>query len=198
MVAEPVVSLEMPVQVGKEPLQQSSSNVLPVIAEKPKLKSVIVSDRPVMTAARVLFPAAPFVPPPAPVIPVLSKVLNFISKIPASSHFIFLTVLDIDYDTIIPPYFNDRLTLARLVLILPPQINEPVGGLSSLLEEEEEEDVVEISDPDFTPRKRRATRAKEQIDDRFLRRSKRNAANLDGFKSPQSAERRKRSQARSP
>lgn len=53
-----------------------------------------------------------------------------------------------------------------------------------MLEEEEEEDIAEISASDFTPHKRKATKAKEQIDDRFLRRSKRNAVKHGGFKSP--------------
>lgn len=52
------------------------------------------------------------------------------------------------------------------------------------IDELDDDDLKEISPAQFTPRKRRAVKAREQIDDRFLRRSKRNAAKLGGFKSP--------------
>ncbi|CAD6221580.1 unnamed protein product [Miscanthus lutarioriparius] len=59
-------------------------------------------------------------------------------------------------------------------------------GRTSLeeVEELEDEDVMEISPAQFTPRKRRAVKVKEQLDDKFLRRSKRNGVKLDGYKSP--------------
>jgi hypothetical protein len=46
----------------------------------------------------------------------------------------------------------------------------------------DEDELVEITGENFTPRKRRATKAREHLDDRFLRRSKRNDMKLDGFK----------------
>ena len=43
--------------------------------------------------------------------------------------------------------------------------------------------MVEISKPPVaTPRKRRANKLREPMDEQFLRRSKRNAEKLDGFK----------------
>jgi len=52
---------------------------------------------------------------------------------------------------------------------------------------EEEDDLVEISAADFTPRKRRHTKMKEQLDDSFLRRSKRISGNTAGFKDAKSS-----------
>jgi hypothetical protein len=54
-----------------------------------------------------------------------------------------------------------------------------MGGANSVLDEE---DLVEITASDFTPRNRRATKHREQIDDRFLRHSKRNVVKLAGSK----------------
>lgn len=49
--------------------------------------------------------------------------------------------------------------------------------------EEDDNEVVEIAPTTFTtPRKRRAKKYMEPMDERFLRRSKRNANKLDGFK----------------
>lgn len=45
--------------------------------------------------------------------------------------------------------------------------------------------MMEISPAHFTPMKRRAVKCKEQLDEEFLRRSKRNAAKCSGFKTPQ-------------
>lgn len=49
--------------------------------------------------------------------------------------------------------------------------------------EEDDNEVVEIAPTTFTtPRKRRAKKRMEPMDERFLRRSRRNANKLDGFK----------------
>ena len=59
-------------------------------------------------------------------------------------------------------------------------------ALKQLLEEED--DLVEISGANFTPRKRRHVKVKEQLDDRFLRRSKRISGRTTGFKDAKSAQ----------
>ncbi|CAD6272592.1 unnamed protein product [Miscanthus lutarioriparius] len=165
------------------PVVQSPANMLPVlVVEKPKLQSIIIKDTPAVTVAHGLFPAAPSAPPQDLALPIIRKVLNFLSKTPRSCPFASLTLLNIDFDTVIPPYFNDPLILAHLALLLPPQIMELAEGLNNLLDEED--DLFEIIAEEFTPRKRRATRAKEQIDDRFLRRSKRHAVKNQGYKAP--------------
>lgn len=94
-----------------------------------------------------------------------------------------LSALDIDANSYIPKYFDDFLTLAWLAFLLPNQTKEPAPSLKEL-EELSEDDIIEISANQFTPRKRRAIKIKEELDDKFLRRSKRNAAKLGGFKSP--------------
>lgn len=128
-------------------------------------------------------PALPVpVEAPMPNLPVgpspafISKVLNFISKIPRANLFALLSLIDIDYDTAIPSYFDDPYLMVRLARLLPPQITEP---LENMLDDDE---LMEITGENFTPRKRRATKPKEQLDDRFLRHSKRNAVKLDGYK----------------
>ena len=56
------------------------------------------------------------------------------------------------------------------------------------VQDQDEDDVVEISKPPVaTPRKRRANKLREPMDEQFLRRSKRNAEKLDGFKDMASA-----------
>ena len=92
--------------------------------------------------------------------------------------------------TVIPSYFNDPLTLVRLEYLLPPHITDlnPKETRKDLINVEEvqdhdEDDVVEISKPPVaTPRKRRANKLREPMDEQFLSRSKRNAEKLDGFK----------------
>ena len=93
-------------------------------------------------------------------------------------------------ESVLYPYFNDPLTLVRLEYLLPPQITDlnPKETRKDLINVEEvqdqdEDDVVEISKPPVaTPRKRRANKLREPMDEQFLRRSKRNAEKLDGFK----------------
>ncbi|XP_066361663.1 uncharacterized protein [Miscanthus floridulus] len=69
-----------------------------------------------------------------------------------------------------------------LALHIVTKIMELAEGLNNLLDEED--DLFEIIAEEFTPRTRRATRAKEQIDDRFLRRSKRHAVKNQGYMTP--------------
>ena len=54
------------------------------------------------------------------------------------------------------------------------QVNNPPLEKEALEVLEEDEDVMEIPPPaNFTPRKRRASKMKEQLDNSFLRRSER-------------------------
>ena len=68
--------------------------------------------------------------------------------------------------------------MSHLAFLLPPQIKEPIPDLNAAADV----DVMEISPEKFIPRKRRAVKVKEQLDDIFLRRSKRTALKLHGFK----------------
>jgi hypothetical protein len=81
------------------------------------------------------------------------------------------------------------LEILYVVFLLPTQINDPPmekEALKQLLEEED--DLVEISGANFTPRMRRHVKVKEQLDDRFLRRSKRISGRIAGFKDTKSAQ----------
>ena len=78
---------------------------------------------------------------------------------------------------------SDFLTLAWLAFLFPDQTKAPAPSLKEL-DDLDAEDIMEISADQFTPRKRRAVKVKEQLDDKYLRRSKRNVAKLGGYKSP--------------
>lgn len=124
-------------------------------------------------------------PGPQPVlIRDLPKVFTFIPKAPQCSCLIHLNLLDIDPNYPVLEYFDDFLTLAWLAFLIPDQTKEPTPTRKEH-EDLDEEDVMEISPAQFTPRKRRAVKCKEQLDEEFLRRSKRNAAKRSGFKTPQ-------------
>lgn len=181
---EPLSSTVIPnpdVTLADDQNQAAKSSASPQ-AKKQKVCSVIVKDSVVV---KNLFGPAPKLASvkPASVFPELGKVQNFISKPIISSPFIFLSLLDFDYNTLIPSFFCDSLMLAHLACLLPPQIREADENLVFAFSEDDE-DQVEISAADLTPSKRRATKPKEQLDDRSLRRSKRNAIKLQGFKSP--------------
>lgn len=97
--------------------------------------------------------------------------------------------MDIDPNSIIPSYFNDLPLLAHLALLLPSQINEPPVDKEALRQIlEEDDDLVEILGANFTPRKRRHVKAKEQLDEAFLRRSKCLSGMKAGFKDAKSAQ----------
>jgi hypothetical protein len=68
--------------------------------------------------------------------------------------------------------------LSHLAFLLPPEFKEPIPDLNAAADM----DVMAISPDKFIPRKRRAVMVKEQLDDIFLRRSKRTALKLHGFK----------------
>jgi len=111
----------------------------------------------------------------------ISNVFNYISKSPASSIFIFLNLLDINPDLPIPPYFCDFLTVAWLAFLIPDQDMDVTPTRAELLEITEEE-VLEISGNQFTQKKRKISKTKQQMHDRHLRRSKRSAIKQGGFK----------------
>jgi hypothetical protein len=183
-----VVEVIVPVEVVAEPTPVDALLAEPVVVEaqmakkeeeravtaplKPALRSVVVM------GPALLIPMEPpvFNTPLGPSTALIPKVLNFISKTLRSNLFVFLSLLDIDYDTTIPSYFDDPFLMVRLARLLPPQITEP---LENMLDDDE---LMEITGENFTPRKRRAAKPKEQLDDRFLRRNKRNVVKLDGFK----------------
>jgi hypothetical protein len=52
----------------------------------------------------------------------LKKVLNQFPSSPSPNFLKSLSLLDINHDTLIPSYFNDKLILVHLALILYPQI----------------------------------------------------------------------------
>jgi len=110
----------------------------------------------------------------------LPKVFLFIPKAPQSRSYFHLNFIDIDPNCYIPDYFDDFLTLAWLAFLIPDQTKEPTHTRKEI-----EDDVMEIAPAQFTPRKRRAVKVKEQLDEEFLRRSKRNAVMRAGFKTPQ-------------
>ena len=114
----------------------------------------------------------------------LPKVFLFIPKAPQSRCYFNLNFLDIDPNCYIPDYFDDFLTLAWLAFLIPDQTKEPTPTRKEI-EDMDEDDVMEIAPAQFTPRKRRAIKVKEQLDEEFLRRSKRNAVKRAGFKTPQ-------------
>lgn len=70
-----------------------------------------------------------------------------------------------------------------MAFLLPNQTKEPIPGLKEL-DDLDDNEIKEISANQFTPRKRRAVKVREQLDDKYLRRSKRNATKLGGYKSP--------------
>jgi len=111
----------------------------------------------------------------------INKVFNYISKSPASSVFIFLNHLDINPDLPIPSYFCDFLTLAWLAFLIPDQDMDVTPTRAELLEITEEE-VMEISGNQFTQKKRKISKTKQQMHDRHLRRSKRSTIKQGGFK----------------
>lgn len=157
-----------------------------VVPSAPKIKSVVV---------RGLFPSKPvdegsstaaFFPGPCLVlVSDLPKVLllMLIHKSIPNTSFRNLSLLDIDSNIYIPEYFDDFLTLAWLAFLLPDQTKEPATSLTEL-DELTDEDIMEISADQFTLRNRRVVKAKEQIDDIFLRCSKGNATKHGVFKSP--------------
>jgi hypothetical protein len=75
--------------------------------------------------------------------------------------------LDIDSNTYILAYFVDFLTLAWLAFLLPDQTKEPTPSLKEL-DELNDEEIMEICADQFTPRKRKAIKVKEQMDERYL------------------------------
>ena len=113
----------------------------------------------------------------------LPKVFHFIPKTPQSKSYFNLNLLDIDPNCYIPDYFDDFLTLVWLAFLILDQTKEPTPTRKEI-EDMDEDDVMEIAPAQFTPRKRRAVKVKEQLDEEFLRRGKRNAVKRAGFKTP--------------
>ena len=81
---------------------------------------------------------------------IIRKVLNFIPSNPSSNFLRFLSLLDINHNTLIPSYFNDQHLLIHLPLILHPQIGGADAlkkiGLDYLEDDENEVDVVDDFD----------------------------------------------------
>ena len=113
----------------------------------------------------------------------LPKLFLFIPKAPQSRSYFNLNLLDIDPNCYIPDYFDDFLTLAWSAFLIPDQTKEPTPTRKDI-EDTDEDDVMEIAPAQFTPRKRRAVKVKEQLDEEFLRRGKRNVVKRAGFKTP--------------
>jgi len=124
----------------------------------------------------------------------LNKVRFYIPKTLPCSFLSFLSTLDISRDTDIPLFFDDPFILVYLGCLMPPQITDvtPDEALEMMIADEipekKEQYMVEIPRPlDFTPTKRRAKKLVEPLDVQFLRRSKRNADKLGGFRDEESA-----------
>lgn len=94
--------------------------------------------------------------PIIPVVPSLIKQLsNVISSIPSPVSLRHLSLLDINHDTPVPPYFFDNRILVHLAFILTPQLGEHALekiALDYLDEEDEDLEMVieEEEDPDKT------------------------------------------------
>jgi hypothetical protein len=71
-----------------------------------------------------------------------------------------------------------------LAFLIPDQTKDQSPSRKEF-EKLDDDEVMEIAPAQFTPRKRRAVKVKEQLDEEFLRCSKRNAAKRAGFKTPQ-------------
>lgn len=166
-------------------LEDASANLVvdeagakPPVAVGPSIKSIIVG-------GPVLIPKSK-----SPLQPrALLKVSTFINKSIYASIFSWLSLLDIDPNTIIPPFINDPSLLVYLAFLLPPQINvAPLEKEALKMLQEEDDDLMEISGTNFTPRKRRHVKVREQLDDSFLRSSKRIYGKQAGFKDVMSAQ----------
>lgn len=159
----------------------------------PKMKSILVKDGIMMnvdlpeSSNLKVTPAVLSLPGPRPVlISDLPKVFSFIPKSPIISIFSNLNHLDINPNCNIPVYFDDFLTLAWLAFLIPDQTKEPAPSCKEI-EDLEEDEIMEIAPAQFTPRKRRPVKVKEELDEEFLRCSKRNTK-PEGFKTPQKKE----------
>ena len=165
-----------------EAVVENAGNLIPTVA-RPTVKSVIVGGPVLITEPMSPIPASGSKTPLLP--RELFKVLSFINRSLPASMLSYLSLLDIDPDTIIPSYFNDLPLLAHLACLLPPQNDDPQMDREALKQVlEEDDDLVEISAANFTPRKRRHVKVKDQLEDSFLRRSKRLSRKNAGFKVP--------------
>lgn len=119
----------------------------------------------------------------------LFKVLSYVNKSMPVSFLTWLNSLDINPDTFIPHFFNDFYLWAQLACLLPSQSNESPMDRKAMKELlSEDDDLMEISGTNFTSRKRRHAKLKEQLDDSFLRRSKRLSEKTAGFKDAKCAQ----------
>jgi hypothetical protein len=97
------------------------------MAKKEEERAVTAPLKTALRSVVVMGPALP-VPTEPPVLntplgpstALIPKVLSFISKTLRSNLFVFLSLLDIDYDTTIPSYFDDPFLMVCLARLLPP------------------------------------------------------------------------------
>lgn len=175
------------IETNSVPLNPEAVNVggkmigpaVPSDAPGPSIKSIVVGGPVLISASKSpLQPRALF------------KVLNFLTKNVPSSHFSWLSLMDIDPNTPIPSFINYPYLLVHLAFLLPPQNKDPSLEKEELklLQEEDDEDLMEISGTNFTPRKRRHVKVREQLEDSFLRCSKRISDMKAGFKDVRSAD----------
>ncbi|CAL4970509.1 unnamed protein product [Urochloa decumbens] len=122
--------------------------------------------------------------------------LNLLVSIPRSLlnlSLYHISIIDLDLDMIIPPYFTDKsilFHLARVALdeqptpvVLGPVLPPTGTPLVPYSDSEDEDDVVEVvGAQSTTPKRRRARHPREQLEDVFCRRSKRLNPNLGGFR----------------
>jgi hypothetical protein len=132
----------------------------------------------------------------------IKQVLCFITVNPSPIFLKHLTLVDIDHNTPIPPYFNDSHLLVHLAFIPFPQLGDNAREKLTMdymdteekeVEEKDDTEEIEVEEKDddadiemldspppifMTPRKKKAFKVKEKLDDSFLRRSKRISSKL--------------------
>lgn len=158
-----------------------------------------------MSGAAADFAASDHNPSPLDLVPlelekpdqVMIKVKNHMSSLSFHFHIpvavsnhvcTYLSSFCMDLDTIVPSYIADEWALSFLAKSCFEQYDAPVvfGPAKPLVpySDDEDEEVVVLDEPVVTPgpRKRRSRKLKEPLDERFLRRSKRCNASLQGFK----------------
>ncbi|CAO2187981.1 unnamed protein product [Urochloa humidicola] len=119
----------------------------------------------------------------------------------ASSFFLHLNLLDIDPDTLIPPYLVDPSILVYLARLPDSQSGKvvfgptlPPGGIKLVpyedSDDEEDFELKEIEGPilSATPKKRWARKLKEPLDGDFVRRNRRLNPEVGGFRDATSAQ----------
>lgn len=124
---------------------------------------------------------------------IFAQVLNFLSINLSFGTFSCLSLLDIDYSTVISSYFDDLMAQVHMVFLLPPQIGEPSLKKIDMGYLQEEAMMRWLRSTSLglhdTTCKRRAVKLMEKLDGSlFVKRNDKISSKLDGFKYPQSTQ----------